>query len=201
MRFKSTSGWVLLGERRRALPPERVVRARGEAATTFVEILISVIIVAVVFGTIINGYLVGAVKMEWTGYSLAAQSLSAQTVEQARSAVWDISEGKNELTNMVNGNNVVSWSYNAGTSTLTFALTNIMDVPWKSTNSTIATNYVTIRQLSESATTSNTVLLQLVRVDTVWPFMGWGRHSMQYYTNTTCTYVAPDNRDPAMLSE
>lgn len=202
MRFESTQSRAPLGEPQEILPPGcRGVRARGESATTFVDILVSIIIVAVVFGTIINGYLVGAVKMEWAGYSLAAQALSGQTVEQARSAVWDVALGKNQLTNMINGNNVVSWSYNASTLTTTLVVTNILDVPWKGTNFTLATNYVTIQQISETATTTNTVLLQFIRVDTVWPFTGWGKHALNYYTNTTCTYMAPDNRDPTTLAE
>jgi hypothetical protein len=41
--------------------------------------------------------------------------------------------------------------------------------------------------------------LQSVRVDTVWPFNGWNNFSVQYYSNTSCTYLAPDNRDPTTL--
>jgi hypothetical protein len=205
MQFESTHGWVLLGKGRQALPPERAGRARREAGfvLSLWEVLIAVVIVALVFGTIINGYLAGAVKMEWTGYSLAAQSLSAQTVEQARSAVWDIALGKNQLTNMIAGGNVVQSlsSYNSTTLTATIVLTNIMDVPWKGTNATIATNYVTIQTVSETGTLGTTVQLQFVRVDTVWPFTGWANHTLSYYTNTTCTYIAPDNRDPTTLGQ
>ena len=203
MQSESTQGWVLLGKRRQASPPERIRRARREAGyvLTFWEVLIAVVIVALVFGTIINGYLAGAVKMEWTGYSLAAQSLSVQTLEQARSAVWDIAMAKNELTNMINGKNVVSWSYDSSSLTTSITLTNIMDVPWKGNNFTTATNYVTIQLVSESGTSGTLVQLQFVRVDTVWPFTGWGNHSLTFYTNTTCTYIAPDNRDPSSLGE
>lgn len=203
MQFESTQGWVLLGRRRQALPPERASRARREAGfvLSFWEVLISVVIVALVFGTIINGYLAGAVKTEWTGYSLAAQSLSVQTLEQARSAVWDIALAKNELTNMIAGKNVIRSlsSYNAATKTTTVVVTNLMDVPWKGTNFTIATSYITIQQVNETLAPANAVLLQLVRVDTVWPFTGWGNHSLIYYTNSIFTYIAPDNRDPSSL--
>jgi len=43
------------------------------------------------------------------------------------------------------------------------------------------------------------VQLQVVRVDTVWPFTGWGNHTLCYYTNSICTFLAPDNRDPSTL--
>jgi hypothetical protein len=202
MRFETTHSRGLLAKRRQTLPPEPVRRARGEAATTFIDILISIVIVALVFGTIINGYLAGAVKMEWTGYSLAAQSLSAQSVEQARSAVWDIAVGKNQLTNMINGNNVVQSmsSYDSTTLTATIVATNLLDVPWRGTNYTTATNIITIQQVNESGV-AGTVLLQFIRVDTIWPFSGWGNHALRFYTNTTCTYMAPDNRDPSTLGD
>ena len=53
---------------------------RGEAAFigTFWEVLIAIVIVAVLFGSIINGYLSTAVRAQWTAYSLAAQSLSGK---------------------------------------------------------------------------------------------------------------------------
>ena len=196
---------MLLGKRRQASPPERIRRARREAGfvLTFWEVLIAVVIVALVFGTIINGYLAGAVKTEWTGYSLAAQSLSVQTLEQARSAVWDIAMAKNELTNMINAKNAIASmsSYDSSSQITTIVMTNLLDVPWKGGNFTMATNYVTIQPVNESGTFGTTVQLQFVRVDTVWPFTGWGNHSLKYYTNTTCTYIAPDNRDPSSLGQ
>ena len=54
---------------------------------TLAEILVAVFIVATVFGTVIDGYIVAAKKAQWSGYSLAAQSLSLHSVEQVRSAV------------------------------------------------------------------------------------------------------------------
>jgi len=157
---------------------------------TLMEVLVSAVIVAVVFATIIQGYLIGAKRAQWTGYSLAAQSLSVQCLEQARSAVWDIAMNKNELTNM----NLTARSYNTTTLTLTGYTTNILDVPWKGTNYLMATNYMTIQTIYENNYTNVPVQLQMVRVDTVWAFNAWGDFTVRLYTNTTCTFLAPDNR-------
>jgi type II secretory pathway pseudopilin PulG len=170
---------------------------RATWAFTLVEVLISVVIVALVFGTIINGYMAGAKRAQWSGYSLAAQSLAVQCVEQARSAVWDIAMNKNEVTNMT----LMSKSYNSSTATWTGYTTNVMDVPWKGTNYLIATNFITIQTIYENNATNVPVQLQLFRVDTVWSFNGWGSFKVVYYTNSICTYMAPDNRDPSTLGD
>jgi hypothetical protein len=138
-----------------------------------------------VFGTIINGYLAGAKQTEWTGCSLAATSLGLETLEQARSAVWDISINKNYITNLT----MMNKFYNTTTKTWTGYTTNIMDIPWKGTNYVMATNFITIQDFQ----IVTGVHLQLVQVDTVWPYNGWGNFSVKLYTNSICTYIAPDN--------
>lgn len=170
-------------------------RGEGGFVGSFAEVLIAVVIVAVLFGSIINGYLSTAIRSQWTAYSLAAQSLGLQTIEQARSAVWDISMGKNELTNMT----LLNSSWNSSTLTLTGYTTNILDVPWKGTNYVLATSYITIRTIYENIDGTVPVQVQVVRVDTVWPFSDWGNFQMLYYTNSLCTFIAPDNRDPSTL--
>jgi hypothetical protein len=165
---------------------------RSEAGfiLSLAEVLLSVVIVAIVFGTIINGYLAGAKRTEWTGCSLAAQSLGLQFLEQSRAAVWDASINKNEVTNLT----LLSKSYDPSTKTWTGYMTNIMDIPWKGTNYVMATNYVTIQQIYQNNTTNVPVQMMVVRVDTVWPFTGWGNFTLRYYTNSICTFLAPDNR-------
>ena len=177
--------------------PAAANRRRREAGfiLTFWEVLISVIIVALLFGTIINGYLATAVREEWTGYSLAAQSLAVKTIDQARAAVWDIALGKNELTNMA----LISASWNAGTMTYSGYMTNVLDLPYKGGNYVLATNFVTIQLINEPGVPANTVQVQSIRVDTVWPFTGWGKHAAQCYTNSIYTFIGPDNRDPSSL--
>jgi hypothetical protein len=73
----------------------------------------------------------------------------------------------------------------------------VLDVPYTGlTNQVLATNYVTVQMLQVNNTTN--VLEQLVRVDCVWPFYYWNKQTA-YYTNTVCTLLAPDNRDPSTL--
>lgn len=64
-------------------------------------------------------------QAEWTGYSLAAQAVGDQQIEQARSAVWDYSIGKNELTNLKS----TGWSYNATTKVGKGYSTSVLDLP------------------------------------------------------------------------
>ena len=168
---------------------------KREAGLTLVEVVVSAAIVALVFGAILNGYIYTAKKVEWTGYSLAAQSAGVQVVEQARSAVWDIARGVNQLTNMA----LLSSNLNGSTMTYRGYTTNILDVPISGNNVVVATNYISIQQINLSGNTNVQKFIQFIRVDTVWRFTGWGNSSIRYYTNTMGSYIAPDNRDPATL--
>ncbi|MDR3458419.1 MAG: hypothetical protein P4N60_13290 [Verrucomicrobiae bacterium] len=180
-------------ERRRAGP----VGGESGFACTFWEVLIAVVIVALVFGTIFNGYVIGAKRTQWSGYSLAAQALNVQAMEQARSAVWDIAFSKTEITGMNLMNKTLTT--NGPNWIMTGYTTNIMDIPWKGVNYVMATNYITVQTIFENGNSNPWVQLQSIRVDTVWPFDGWGNFSVQTYTNSTLTFIAPDNRDPASL--
>lgn len=196
MRLDSGKDCDSLWDARRALAAGR----NRQAALTYAEVLMSVVIVAVVFGLTIKAYLMGAQRAEWTGFSLAAQSEGIQAIEEARSAVWDLALQKNELTNMIQGVNVVSYTLPAsGSSNTLIVTTNILDLPWKGTNYILATNYINIVPVNENLVAGTTVLLQFIRVDTVWGFWGWGNYAVHYYTNTIATYMAPDNRDPSTL--
>lgn len=192
MHFYSKNRRAFLSINRRSFARRQPVQRRNEAGfiLSLTEVLISVVIVAIVFGTIINGHLVGAKRTEWTGCSLAAQSSGVEFLEQARAAVWDISVNKNEVTNMT----LLSKKYNSSTATWTGYTTNIMDIPWKGTNYVIATNYVSIQDIFANNLSNVPVHLMVVRVDTVWPFKGWGNFTLKYYTNSICTFIAPDNR-------
>ena len=64
-------------------------RVRGAAAFTLIEVVIATAIVALIFGGIINCYIQSGVRVEWSGYSLAAQSMAMQVIEQAKSATWN----------------------------------------------------------------------------------------------------------------
>jgi prepilin-type N-terminal cleavage/methylation domain-containing protein len=156
----------------------------GTAGFTLVEVVVAAAIVAVVFGGVINSYIQSGQRLQWTGYSLAAQQMANSVLEQAKSGVWDPTTPENDLTNL----NLLAATYNSSTLTYSGYTTNILDVPYSSTNYVIATNFVTVQMINVSATLQE----QVVRVDTVWPFYRWKGNAL--YTNTVITLVAPDNR-------
>lgn len=139
------------------------------AGFTLAEVVIAMAIAMIVFAGIIGSYIHGCYRAEWAGYSLAAQALAIQQIEQAKSAKWDIQDIPvvNEITNLP----AVSASQ--------------LDLPISGTNITWATNFISILPL-----TNGPVSYYFVRVDTVWPFV-W-RNQVKYYTNTVADYFAPE---------
>jgi prepilin-type N-terminal cleavage/methylation domain-containing protein len=166
------------------------------SAFTLAEVVVAVAIIAMVFGGILTAYVQATRRAEWSGYSLAAQALAMQQIEQARSGVWDpsMSPYRNDLTNLtlINRTNIGG--------VITGYTWNTLDVPVSGTNNSIrATNFVTVRPITPIYAGSPFVQLQLymVRVDTVWPFAK-GK-TLRYFTNTLSSYFAPDNRDAQSL--
>jgi prepilin-type N-terminal cleavage/methylation domain-containing protein len=164
------------------------VKLRG---FTLVEVVVALAIATILFSGILAAYIQSARQAEWSGYSLAAQAFGTHQIEQARSGVWDSSIGKNELTNL----NLRSWTYNTTTRVGTGYTTNILDLPVAGTNVVVATNFVTVRMFNLSGFTN--VQVQMVTVDTVWPFLGPKTRRM--FTNRTATYFGLDNRDVSSL--
>jgi prepilin-type N-terminal cleavage/methylation domain-containing protein len=158
---------------------------RQNAGFTLIELLISFVIVAMVFGGILKAYFQAGRRIQWSGYSLAAQSLAVECIEQAKAATWDPSQSPpvNNLFNMglqgASFTNQTYTGYSVGT----------LDVPYSGTNAIQATNFITISTVTVDANTN--VTMQFMRVDTVWPFGMQGRNV--YCTNTVCTMIAPDN--------
>jgi hypothetical protein len=148
-------------------------------------------IVTLLFSGILTAYIQSSRQAEWTGYSLAAQAIGVEQIEQARSGVWDLSISKNELTNL----NLLSWTYNAATKVGTGYTTNVLDLPVSGTNTVMATNFVTVKMLN--LTGLSNVLVQMVTVDTVWPLTT--RSGTRLFTNRTATYYGPDNRDVSSI--
>lgn len=173
------------------------VGGRGASGLTLVEVLISLAIVGLVFGSIIQGYITSGKVTEWSGYSLAAQSLAVQTLEQVRSATWDPQMNKCEVTNIPMRGATISYSSGGAWTNYSGYVTCILDVPWKSNNYVMATNFVNFKLVSFASNTN--VQAILARVDTVWQFTDWGYATATFYTNTVCTFFAPDNIDPALL--
>lgn len=139
---------------------------------TLVEVVLAVGILALVFGGILAAHVQSARRAEWTGYSLAAQALAIQQIEQARSAKWDVLDTPvvNEITNLPS----VTWA--------------VLDLPISGTNEIRATNFVTVSTITLS--TNPTASVQMVQVSTVWPFVSGG--STRLFTNTIANYFAPD---------
>src|SRR5476649_66274 len=61
----------------------------GCAALTLVECLISVVVLTLVIGGVLAGYVQANRMAQWSAMSLAAQSIAAQGMEQARCAQWN----------------------------------------------------------------------------------------------------------------
>ena len=157
--------------------------SKGNAGFTLPEVIMAVVITAVAFGGIIMAYTQSARRAQWSGYSLAAQALAIQQIEVTRSCVWDMAIGKNDITNLP----LINKTFSAGT--VRGYTTNYLDLPTTGTNYVRATNYITLTQIQIAVGAP----VQLIRVDTVWPFT-WGKTN-RLFTNTICTYIAPDNRD------
>lgn len=135
-------------------------------AFTLAEVVIASAVGALTIGSVIYGYVISARRAEWSGYSLAANSLAMQGVEMARACKWD-------LLAAVPVDQLVSSNFPTRT--------NILDIPVSGTNVVWSTNFTTIKTVSTAPP------LKMIRVDCVWKFQSKGP-----YTNTIVTYRAPD---------
>ncbi len=170
---------------------------RRVAGMTLVEVLMALLIVGLVFGSIIQGYIISGKMTEWSGYSLAAQSMGVQVLEQVRSATWDPTLNKCEVTNMPMLGSSLQYSTGSVWTNYSGYVTNIMDVPWHGNGYVVVTNFINFRVVSFASNTN--VQLIMARIDTVWPFNDWGKYQARVYTNTVSTYLAPDNPDSSTL--
>jgi hypothetical protein len=145
----------------------KILKRIETSAFTLTEVVIATAISALTMAGTIYGYGLTCRRAEWAGYSLAAQSLANQGLEQARAAKWDpmAPTPVDELTN----------SY------FTTPQVNILDIPVIGTNVVFATNFFTITQISTNPN------LKMIRVDCVWKFINKGP-----YTNTVMSYRASD---------
>jgi type II secretory pathway pseudopilin PulG len=161
----------------------RVAQSPYLAAFTLLEVVVSIMLTGVVFAAVLTGYVQSARRAEWSGYSLAAEGLNIQQLEQIRAASWDTDGAiyKDDTTNM---NHLKAWTYASGKYT-GYSWTNL-DTPFNTTNNNaiLATNYVTISVVTVA--TNPTVTVKFIRTDTVWTFMG------KKFTNSIATYRAPD---------
>lgn len=170
------------------IPGLRFRSSRLQAGYSIIEVVMAAAIIALVYGAILQVYMQCGMKAEWTGYSLAAQAMATEQIEQARSAVWDPGNGRNEITQL----NLTMPSYNISNQTWSGSVTGVLDVPYRSTNYVMASNFVTVQLLYLNGQTVPPVQVYLIQVQTVWPF--FYRGGRNYFTNTAATLLGPDNR-------
>jgi type II secretory pathway pseudopilin PulG len=168
---------------------------------TLAEVLVSVIMLALVLGGILAGYVQANRMAEWSAMSLAAQSIAAQGMEQARCAQWNSQQYPaaygpgtgDELTT----NQTIIYS----DSTNSIALTNsffgvTMTTNWPSTNVNYAMDvpasgapFSAINIITITGVQLNPPL-RMIRSDCVWSNPAYGANVL--FTNTMVTYRAPD---------
>jgi hypothetical protein len=174
---------------------------KGFAAFTLAEVLIATIFVALFVGSVLRGYVQANRMAEWSSMSLAAQSMAAQGMEQARCAQWNTQAYPaaygpgtgDELTT----NQIIVYSDTTNSITLSNSFYGIaMTTNWTATNVNYAMdvpatgapfsamNIITIT----NATGANGAPLRMIRSDCVWTFPTTGKT----FTNTMVTFRAPD---------
>lgn len=144
-------------------------KAGRDNGFTLVEVVVSIGILGILLGAIITGMLQSAEQAEWAGYSLAANNLASQGIEQGRAAKWD-PQANPPVDNLVPSQ--------FPTRIL------ILDVPVRGTNVVYATNVTTINTVSANPP------LKSIRVDCSWAFVTARRSRI--FTNTVITLRAPD---------
>lgn len=138
----------------------------GRGAFTLVEVIIALAIAGMLLAGLMLGYLQLLRRAEWSAHSLAAHSLAQQRLEQVRAAKWD-------TLAVPPVDQVLAANFPP--------LVEVLDLPISGTNIAFATNFTTIR------TVSNHPPLKLVHVDCVWSFQ-----TGAVFTNSLTTYRAPD---------
>ena len=115
---------------------------------------------------VVTGFIQTTKQAEWSAYSLAAQSLAMQCLEQTRAAKWD-PLAYPAVDQLVSSNFL--------------ARIELLDIPLSKSNIVYATNIITL------TTVSTQPALKMIRVECTWPFFDRG-----VFTNTVVSYRAPD---------
>lgn len=142
---------------------------RYHAGLTLVEVVVSVSIAAVAFSGVLLGYVQTGDQAEWSSYSLAAQSLAVQGIEQARGAKWD----------------PAAWPPVDEMGLTNITSVDILDVPVAG-KPLYATTYLSVTEV-----TANPPVRQM-RADCVWSMPGRKAGNRGPFTNTVVTLRACD---------
>ncbi len=152
----------------RCVSPRASDQPQSSTGFTLAEVVVAIAVAALSFGGVIFGYVLTADRAEWSAYSLAAQSLAMQGVEQARAAKWDPK----------------SWPPVDELGVTNYTQMDILDVP-VSGQPVLATNYISIALVSQDPP------LRQLRADCVWSLAN-GRRSRGPFTNTVVTLRTAD---------
>ncbi len=106
--------------------------ARSIRAFTLPEVIASLLILGIMITGVVVTYIQSHRAAEWGAYSLAANSLAMQSVEQVRGAMWD--PYRNPPTDNTTG--------------VATRVTNTLDIPISKTNAVYATNRLVVTTLS-----------------------------------------------------
>src|ERR1700722_12416233 len=148
-------------------PIGRGSRLSSRGGFTIVETLMSILIIAMFFSTILIGYTRANQRAQWSGYSLAAQAQSMKQLEEFRSVLWDTQNVPitDDTTNVPS------------------VLVLPLDLPISGTNVVYATNTATVTAITNLG---NTAAVKMITIVTTWP---WNGHT---YSNVLVAYRAPD---------
>jgi type II secretory pathway pseudopilin PulG len=146
-----------------------VHRRRNLLGFTLVEVVIAVLISTIVFATVIYAYVGANDRAEWSAYSLAAQSLAFQGIEQARAAQWDPE----------------SWPVIDKLPVTNYTRVEKLDLLVSGTP-VLATNYVSISTIATSPQ------IRQLRADCVWVLVSRYHGAAGPFTNTAVTFRASD---------
>jgi len=138
------------------------------AGFALAEVVVAIAIATLAFGGVIFGYVLTADRAQWSAYSLAAQSLAMQGVEQARAAKWDPK----------------AWPAVDELGVTNFTEVDVLDVPVTG-QSVLATNNISVTVISQDPP------LRQLRADCVWSLRS-GRRSRGPYTNSVITIRTAD---------
>ncbi len=136
---------------------------------TLTEVIVAMAMITLTFAGVIYGYLRTTDRAEWSAYSLAAQSLAMQGIEQVRGAKWDPQ----------------AWPVVDDLGVTNFAQVEALDVPVAG-EPVLATNYISVTTISV-----NPPLRQL-RADCVWMLRSRRAAIAGPFTNTAVTLRAAD---------
>lgn len=141
---------------------------QSDSAFTLAEVVVAIAIATLSFAGVVYGYVLAADRAQWSAYSLAAQSLAMQGIEQARAAKWDPK----------------AWPPVDELGPTNYVEVDTLDVP-VSGQPVPVTNYITVSLVSQ-----NPPLRQL-RADCIWSLTS-GRRSRGPFTNTAITLRTAD---------